>query len=268
MALPSEIEFAQLLFGGIGFMLVAGLLLLLFLAVYKKRMLQQQLRLREAEATYQRRLLTAVIEAQEGERERIGQDLHDGIGSSIATAKLLVNRLVSQGNQVPAPELLKLIEELMAQSAHDLRSVSHSLYPAVLARYGLAEAVQHLVDVTNETDLVPVDLDLNYTRALAFAQELALYRICQELLHNALKHARGATRIAVRLHRCRRHLTLAVEDDGCGFANDPAAPGITGAGLRSIEVRVQMLGARLTRHSVAGSGTRMVVELDAPAALS
>lgn len=264
MALPSETEFAQLLFGDISFMLVAALALLLFLVVYKKRMLQQQLRLREAEATYQRQLLPAVIEAQEGERERIGQDLHDGIGSSIATAKLLVNRLVSQAGQVPAPALLQLIEELMTQSAHDVRSVSHSLYPAVLARYGLAEAVQHLVDVANETEVVPVELDLDYTRALAFAQELALYRICQELLHNALKHAKGATRIAVRLHRQSRHLVLAVEDDGCGFLNGPATPGISGAGLRSIEVRVQMLGARLTKHSVPSAGTRMVVELDAP----
>jgi len=265
MALPSEIEFAQLLFGGIGFMLVAALALLLFLVVYKKRMLQQQLHLRAAETTHQRQLLLAVIEAQEGERERIGQDLHDGIGSSIATAKLLVNRLVSQGDQVPSPELLALIEELMTQSAHDVRSVSHSLYPAVLARYGLAEAVQHLIDVTNETGVVPIGLDLDYPRALAFAQELALYRICQELLHNALKHAKGASRIDICLHRRSRHLLLAVEDDGCGFATDPTAPGVAGAGLRSIEVRVQMLGARLTKHSVPGNGTRMVVELDAPA---
>ena len=176
-----------------------------------------------------------------------------------------MNRLVSQRDQVPSPELLGLIEELMTQSAHDVRSVSHSLYPAVLARYGLAEAVQHLVDVTNETGVLPLELDLDYTRPLAFAQELALYRICQELLHNALKHARGATRIDVRLHRRSRHLTLAVEDDGCGFATGPDAPGGAGAGLRSIDVRVQMLGARLTKHSVPGHGTRMVVELDAPA---
>lgn len=267
MALPSETEFAQLLFGGIGFMLVAALALLLFLVVYKKRMLQQQLRLRDAEATHQRQMLAAVIEAQEGERERIGQDLHDGIGSSIATAKLLVDRLVSQADQVPSPELLRLIEELMAQSAHDVRSVSHSLYPAVLARYGLAEAVQHLVDITNETDLVPVDLDLDYTRALPFTQELALYRICQELLHNALKHAQGASRITVRLHRRSRHLTLSVEDNGCGFRLNPPAPGISGAGLRSIEVRVQMLGAHFSRHSEPGNGTRMMVEMDAPTGL-
>ncbi len=261
MALPSELEFGQLLFGGIGFMLIAAVALLAFLVIYKRRMLQQQLHQRTTEANHQHQLLTAIIEAQEGERERIGQDLHDGIGSSIATIKLLVSRLVSHPDQVPSPELLGLIEELMTNSVHDVRSVSHNLYPAVLARYGLAEAVQHLVDVTNETNTIPLELDLDYPRPLAFAQELALYRICQELVHNALKHARGATCIQVQLHRRHRKLTLSVEDDGCGFVAETAG---FGAGLRSIDVRVQMLGATLTKHSVTGAGTRMLVELDAP----
>ena len=257
---PSEIEFAQLLIGGIGFMLVAALTVLLFLVEYKKRLLQQQLYLQAAETSHQQQLLTAIIDAQEGERERIGQDLHDGIGSSIATAKLLVNRLVSQGQQVPAPELLRLIEELMTQSVHEVRSVSHSLYPAVLARYGLAEAVQHLVDVANEAAVVPIGLDLDYSHALAFSQELAVYRICQELLHNALKHATGATYIRICLHHRRRRLLLAVEDDGCGFTIAPGVAASHGAGLRSIGVRVQMLGACFTQHSVPGHGTRMLVE--------
>ena len=261
MAHPSALEFGQLLFGGISFMLVAAIVLLAFLVIYKRRTFQQQLQLRTAEATHQRQLLAAIIEAQEGERERIGQDLHDGIGSSMATVKLLVSRLVSHPDQVPPPELLGLIEELMAHSVRDVRSVSHSLYPAVLARYGLAEAVQHLVDVTNETNTIAVELDLDYPRPLAFAQELALYRICQELVYNALKHAKGATCIGVALHYRHRQLRLAVEDDGCGFVPAQAA---AGAGLRSIDLRVQMLGATLAQHSVPGAGTRMLVELEAP----
>lgn len=261
MALPSELEFGQLLIGGISFMLVAAVALLAFLVVYKRRIFQQQLHLRTTEANHQRQLLVAIIEAQEGERERIGQDLHDGIGSSIATVKLLVNRLVSQPGQIPPPELLALIEELMTHSVQDVRNVSHSLYPAVLARYGLAEAVQHLVDVTNETHTIPLELDLDYPHPLAFTQELALYRICQELVHNALKHAKGATCIHICLHRRHRRLRLSVEDDGCGFVAGPASAGV---GLRSIDVRVQMLGASLARHSVPGAGTRMLVELDAP----
>jgi signal transduction histidine kinase len=247
-------------------MVVAAGCLLLFLFTYQKRLLQQQLRLRTAETAHQQELLAAIIEAQEGERERIGQDLHDGIGSTIATAKLLVNRLRNTPAPGNAPELLALTEELMAAAVQEARSISHSLYPAVLARFGLADALQHLVDVSNEAGALPIDLELHYVQALPLRQELALYRICQELLHNARKHAKGATRLRVRLQQRGPRLTLAVEDDGCGFppaaGPDPAL--VRGAGLRNIDVRVQMLGARLHRRSGTPQGTCFLIELPAP----
>lgn len=266
MDAPSEVAFGPLLFGGIGFMLLAAALLVVFLVTYQKRLLQQQLRMRAAEAAYRQQLLTAVIEAQERERERIGRDLHDGIGSTISTAKLLLNRLGGGPPPAETAHLLGLMQEIMGTAVHDVRSISHSLYPAVLARFGLAEALQHLVDVSNEAEALAVALAVDYPAPLALAQELALYRICQELMHNAFKHARGATRLDVRLWQEGPRLSLAVADDGCGFA--PAAPGGAagaggGAGLRSVEVRVQMLHARLRRQSAPGQGTRTVVELDA-----
>jgi signal transduction histidine kinase len=241
-------------------MVLAAACLLLFLFTYQKRLLLQQLRLRTAEAAHQQELLAAIIEAQEGERERIGQDLHDGIGSTIATAKLLINRLRSQPRPDNSGELLALVEELMTAAVHDARSISHSLYPAVLARFGLAEAIQHLVDVCNETGALAIELELDYTKPLALARELALYRICQELIHNALKHAKGATCLQVRLLQRGPQLTLEVVDDGCGF---PAASTLAGAGagLRNIDVRVQMLGARLEQQSVPGQGSHFLIHL-------
>jgi two-component system NarL family sensor kinase len=264
MALPPEIAFGQLLLSGIAFMLLAGGALLVFLITYQKRLLEQQLQLQQAEAVHQQQLLAAIIEAQEGERERIGQDLHDGIGTTLAMAKLLVNRLTA--SQSSPAELLKLIEQLMTSAVQEVRNIAHSLYPAVLARFGLAEAIQHLVDVCNETGSLPIKLQMNYLHPLPLAQELALYRICQELIHNALKHARGATQLLVQLQQQGQLLTLVVEDDGCGFPTTvPGAPqpATSGAGLRSIEVRVQMLRAQLHRHSPPGQGTRMVIELEA-----
>jgi two-component system NarL family sensor kinase len=261
MDAPAEVEFSQLLLTGIGLMLLAAGALVVFVVTYQKRLLQQQLRLRAAEAEYQQQLLAAVIEAQEHERERIGRDLHDGIGSTIATAKMLVNRLESNQPLDNRPELFGMVKEIMSTAVHDVRSISHSLFPAVLARYGLADALQHLVDISNETGTLAIELEVDYPQPLALAQELALYRICQELIHNALKHAKGATHLDVLL----RQLTLAVEDDGPGF--DPThlgadgQPATKGAGLRSIDVRVQLLQARLRQQSAPGQGVRTVVEV-------
>ena len=265
MNTPAEGEFGQLLAAGIGLMLLAAGALVLFLVVHQKRLLEQQLRLRTAETEHQQQLLVAVIEAQERERERIGRDLHDGIGSAIATAKLLVNRLDSSAGA----DLVGLLRQLMGAAAQDLRSVSHSLFPAVLARFGLAEALQHLVEVSNEAGPLAIELAIEYPGSLALAEELALYRICQELLHNALKHAKGATRLRVHLLQQGSLLTLSVEDDGCGFdpaaLASPTAAASGGAGLRSIDVRVQMLGAHWQQHTGPGQGTCTIIELLAPA---
>ena len=265
---PAELAFGQLLIGGISFMLLSGTLLVVFIVVYQKRLLKQQLLLRAAEAEYQRQLLGAVIEAQEHERERIGRDLHDGIGSTLATAKLLMGRLESTGAE-EASNLSSMVKEILGNAVHDVRGLSHSLYPAVLDRFGLADALQHLADVCSETNTLDVELTIDYQRPVALQQELALYRICQELIHNAQKHAQGATLLQVQLRQQGPRLSLTVEDDGCGFdaaAIDTGGPAASGAGLRSIEVRVQMLRARLSQRSAPGQGTRTLIEMDASAA--
>ena len=100
-----------------------------------------------------------------------------------------------------------------------------------------------------------------YSQSLALAQGLALYRICQELLPTALKHASGATQLRVVLEQQGPQLVLVVEDDGCGF--EPVALGAApSVGLRSIGVRVQLRQARLHRRAAPGRGTHTRIELD------
>jgi signal transduction histidine kinase len=270
MADPSEVTFGQLLYSSIAFMLLAAGAIVVFFTTYQRRLLQQQLLLQQAETQHQQQLLAAqqqlllaVIEAQETERERIGQDLHDGLGSAMATAKLLVTRLGSQ----PAPEnpasLFQLLEELMGNMVHEVRSISHSLYPAVLTHFGLGEALRHLVATCNETGKLPISLQLAYHEALDLEQELALYRICQELLTNAFKHATGATQLLVQLRQQPTQLALVVEDNGCGLPPGPASsPASQGAGLRSIAARVQLLRGQLHQlRPATGPGTRTIIEI-------
>ena len=266
MDAPAEIVFGQLLASSIGFMLLAAAALVVFLVTYQKRLLRQQLRLRTAEADYQHLLLAAVVEAQERERERIGRDLHDGIGSTIATAKLLATRLAT-APAADAASLLGTVQEILAAAVHDVRSISHSLYPAVLAHFGLAEALKYLVEISNEARTLAIKLEIDYSHSLVLTQELALYRICQELIHNALKHAQGATQLLVRLRQHSGGLTLTVQDDGCGFslaASSAGQPAASGAGLRSMAVRVQLLQGHLHRQSAPGQGTCTTIELAAP----
>ena len=269
MATPTELEFGQLLLAGVTIMLLAAGALVVFLATYQKRLLQQQLHLRQVDAAHQQALLAAIIAAQEAERERVGRDLHDDVASSIAMAKMLVDRLASTPAPPEAAALLGLAREVLGTAAEEVRVVSHDLYPAVLTRVGLVEALEHLANLCRRTGTLAVELDTYYPHPLPQAQELALYRICQELTQNVMKHAQDATRLVIRFRQQGPYLTLAVEDDGCGFVMPVPGSALgaqAGLGLRSIGVRVEMLQARLVQQSAPGQGTRTYIELDNPVA--
>lgn len=265
MVAPAEVTFAPLLLGGIGLMVLVAGAFVWFVVSYQQRLYQQQLALREAEAAHQQALLAAVIEAQEAERARIGRDLHDDVASSVAMAQMLVERLA-----VPQPTddqavLFGVAREVLAAAVADVRSTSHQLYPASLARVGLVKALERLANLSRHADGLVVGFNAHYPQALPPAAELALYRICQELVHNALKHAHGATFLRIGLHQDGAKLVLAVEDNGCGFVPEQLGDvGQAGVGLRSIGARVQLLGAELVQQTALGQGTCTRIELRHP----
>lgn len=267
MVAPAEVTFAPLLLGGIGLMVLVAGSFVWFVVSYQQRLYQQQLALRAAEAEHQQALLSAVIDAQEAERARIGRDLHDDVASSVAMAQMLVQRLATNDATDDSAALFGLAREVLDAAVADVRSTSHQLYPASLARVGLVKALERLADLSRHSESLAVHFEAEYPHALPPAAELALYRICQELVHNALKHAHGAKALRIGLHQQNAKLILAVEDDGCGFV--PELPGATaptgaGVGLRSIGARVQLLGAQLVQQTAPGQGTHTRVELTHP----
>ena len=267
MVAPAEVTFAPLLLGSIGLMVLVAGGFVWFVVSYQQRLYRQQLALRATEAAHQQALLAAVIEAQEAERARIGRDLHDDVASSVAMAQMLVERLAVPDVGDDSGALFAVAREVLAAAVADVRSTSHQLYPASLARVGLVKALERLADLSRHYENLQVHFDTHYPHPLPAAAELALYRICQELVHNALKHAHGANLLRIGLHQQNTKLILTVEDDGCGFVPDlPGAVGPAGAGvgLRSIGARVQLLGAQLEQHSAPGQGTRTRIALEHP----
>ena len=264
MVTPAEVTFAPLLLSGIGLMVLVAGAFLWFVVSYQQRLYRQQMAQRAAEAAHQQALLGAVIEAQEAERARIGRDLHDDVASSVAMAQMLVERLAVPNDADDPAALFTVAREVLAAAVADVRSTSHQLYPASLARVGLVKALERLAELSRHSESFAVHFDAHYPHPLPPAAELALYRICQELVHNALKHAHGAQVLRIGLHQQSTKLVLDVEDDGCGFLTEPSAegPARIGVGLRSIGARVQLLGAHLVQRSAPGQGTRTQVELD------
>lgn len=255
-------EIAQLLFSGVVVMLLLALALVAFFLVYQRKLVSQQLALQTMQGAYQREVFAAAIQAEERERERIGNDLHDEIGSSLSAAKMLMAQLEdSTTATAKEKEAVALIKEIIGNSLQDIRSISQNLHPAALAQFGLSNALYNLGRTCTEAFANGVAVHVELAAPLPYAHELALYRIVQELINNALKHARAA-RVVVQLQQLSHGLALTVTDDGCGFDYDQVRErGQGGLGLKSLAARVSLLDAALHVESVAGHGTSVRIEV-------
>ncbi|MDO7849194.1 histidine kinase [Hymenobacter sp. M29] len=206
----------------------------------------------------------AVQEAEEAERKRIAEGLHNGIGQTLFAVKL---RLEQSRVLLPAPsatinELRQETDDLLADAIRQVRALSHELVPMVLEEFGLAAAIKDLCQKMKGVTLrvkcrVQLESELPL---LPGALQLALYRIAQELLQNVVRHATGATRASVDLENVPGFVLMRVEDNGPGFpAHAPAAK--AGLGLRSIRDRVALLGGVIEVGKLSGSGAYVRLRL-------
>ena len=181
-----------------------------------------------------------VLSAQEAERRRIAQELHDQIGQNL-TAMMLELKRVQQDVPDAAIEVLSDAQELARESLAELQRISSRLRPAVLDDFGLPGALTTLCRDISARAGIEVECTVPAAVELSAEQELAFYRVAQEAITNAVRHS-GGSRIAVRLSAEPRWVTLSVADDGGGM---PAAASHD-SGLRGMRERAVMIGARLS----------------------
>ena len=262
---PVEQEVVRLLFGGTVAMLLLALALVAFFLLYQKKLVSQQLRLQTLQNAYQKELLSATIQTEERERERIGNDLHDEIGSSLSAAKMLLAQLsYSDTVTEKEQEVVALVEGLLGDSLRDVRNISQNLHPAVLAQFGLEKALHNLSGRCADSFANGMDVRVELTSTLSSTQELALYRIVQETVNNALKHAQ-ASRLTVLLQQQPGRLSLTVADNGRGFDYARAQQNEqSGLGLKSLAARASLLDAVLQVESQPGQGTSLHLAIPLP----
>jgi signal transduction histidine kinase len=147
----------------------------------------------------------------------------------------------------------------LAQAAiSEMRALIFELRPESLAQDGLVAALERQVASLRARHALPVDATFGPEPALALDKKEALYRIAQESLHNATRHAR-AHALRLRVQQTDGHVVLEVADDGVGF--DPSASYPGHLGLVSMRERAAAVGGTLTIHSAPGAGTRITADL-------
>src|SRR5262245_1815178 len=207
----------------------------------------------------ERAALRRAVTAQETERRRLARELHDETGQALTSILLGLKGLEEQlCDDVPQPAVSGL-RELVVETLQDVRRLAVELRPKALDDFGLEAALERLCRTIAEQTGIEIDCaGAIGGQRLSDEVETALYRIAQESLTNAVKHAR-AGRVSILLTRKHGSLCEVIEDDGRGF--DPAAREDAGLGLDVMRERVQLLRGRLTIESSAGAGTTVVVEV-------
>jgi signal transduction histidine kinase len=202
-------------------------------------------------------------EAQEEERKRLSRELHDDILQSLVVAKGQIESASSIEQADLVQHRLVGAQHVLEDAIMNLRRYCRALRPSLLDDLGLVDAVDWLVaDLRSRTGLA-VDLEATGTaHRLSSRDELLIFRIVQEALHNVERHAH-ATEARVCLSYGGDSLTASVSDNGCGMvqADRRGTSDQAGLGLRGMEERTKLLGAKLTIVSRVGLGTDLTLEV-------
>jgi signal transduction histidine kinase/GAF domain-containing protein len=212
-----------------------------------------RLRLRQ-----QQGLFEAVQAAQEEERRRISESLHNGIGQLLYAIKLQLDRLPNAPAQSPRHEAARLLGEAIQQT----RTLSHELTPAILEEFGLEATLQGICQSFN-TPTLHWRYYFELEQQLPLPLQLAVYRLTQELAQNVLKHA-CATEATLEVEVLPAWVVLRVEDNGRGF--DPARTS-DGLGWRALRSRVALLKGSVHLTTAPGQGTQCQIRLPLAAGL-
>ena len=215
-------------------------------------------------AEHDLQLLSAeLMRSQDEERRRIGRDLHDSTGQTLAALELGLAQLMHDMGSA-ATDRRKLLEhcaDLATQCSTEIRTASYLLHPPLLDELGLLSALRWLADGFRERSAIEVRLDLPQTLIrLPRDNELCLFRVAQEALTNVLRHA-ASPWVTIRLKAQSNSVMLEIEDAGRGMlrageSETPAGAPSLGVGLAGMRERMRQIGGTLSVEST-GSGTRV-----------
>ncbi len=208
---------------------------------------------------YERSRELSVVE----ERNRFARELHDSVTQTLFSLVLTADAAGTLLERDPDRAKVEVdqLGRLAREALHELRALVFELRPADLEAEGLTTTLRKHVDVLRRVQGPRIDVELQEDLDLDPPRALEVFRILQEALNNALKHAQ-ATTIRVRLESRNGHLSASVGDDGVGFAPDEPGLRARRLGLTSMEERAAVLGGTLVIRSAPGSGTTVSLELD------
>jgi signal transduction histidine kinase len=233
------------------------LVYLLFVAVggFALKRQQEEMRGHMDALMRTRELEQEIVRVSEREQMRIGQDLHDGLCQNLAAIDCAAACLRAdlEARALPEADTARMIQSLLKDAVVEARNLARGIFPVQMDAEGLPAALQELVSTTNRLRQVPVMLEVHGDVKIGDPQVgMHLYRIAQEALSNAVRHAE-AHRVDIELTRETKGVTMIIADNGRGFrALHSSSPGM---GLRTMRYRARLIDAEFSVDTQPAGGT-------------
>lgn len=206
---------------------------------------------------WQQLRIKAEIETIENERKRISSDLHDELGPLLSAVRLQINHLE------PTDEIERSVLEKSSSQIDEVikrfREISYDLMPNILIRKGLVKAIAEFTSKMEASS----KLKIRFTSdSVLFTpeQEINLYRVVQEIVHNTVKHAK-ANFLEIKIVAKNKFILITTKDDGAGFNYKEKSALGSGLGLLNLQSRVEVLKGRLLVDTAPGKGSFFTIEI-------
>ncbi|QEE51107.1 sensor histidine kinase [Flavobacterium alkalisoli] len=230
--------------------------------ISKQEKLIEQQKLEKALKEYELSSIDLMLEGQEKERQRIANDLHDNLGSMLATLKINFEHLRLRKNELREEEnkLYDRTDELIEEAYQKVRRLAHAKNAGVFANEGLIPTIRKMAEKISIPGKLSIEImAVGFNKRLENTIEIAIFRMVQELSTNIIKHSQ-ATEASIQLTNHDENINIIIEDNGVGF---PPAKTHTsdGMGLNTIRKKVEQLGGTFTIDSTPGKGTTIIIDL-------
>ena len=239
---------------------IVGFILLSLIGIlwYNRKRLQQQAAMETEKNRYRKQLLNATVEATEIERKRIARELHDGIAQQLTGLKMAWQLIAGEKSRDESDTKLLEITKTLDHTADEVRNLSHQMMPRVLAEAGLVPALEDVLEKALKYSSVSWEFDhFSMDDRYGEKTELAIFRICQELINNSLKHS-GGNKLSVQLFKNKNTIVLMVEDNGKGFNPELKKNGI---GMMNIASRVDTVNGEISFDNSPEGGTLVTLRV-------
>ncbi len=261
---PSQFEVIYTMAAAVLMMLALSGFVVYFIFASQRRKLRQMREQEKMKASYEQEVLTTQIESRDQTLRDVSQEIHDNMGQLLSVARINLNILEKELPDHPQTKRIKDTNSILGDVIRYIRMLSKGLNSDILSSYGLRESIRFELQRIEQAAFLKVHFMTDGDDfVIDNKKEIVIYRMILEILNNIIKHA-AATEISVAMLYTDKDFSIRIKDNGIGFdkqETEQRSIGESGSGLKNLDKRASMVGAKLTINSVPGEGTHILITL-------